>query len=176
MNNYQRLFILVEGLDDSRFCNKIIKTRFKPKYDYISIHEYSNQNKDFILKFIKSINSMGADYIFISDFNKENCITAKKQKILCKYKNKLDENNIVIVKEEIESWYMAGMDDTQSKLLEIPKIKETNNFTKEHFNDFQQLKNRSRIDLMVEMLKSYNIKIAKQKNKSFKYFIEKYLN
>ena len=80
---------------------------------------------------------------------------------------------MVIIKE-IESWYLAGLDSENSKQLRISFSNATDNLTKEQFNSLILKKFGSRIDLMAEILKYFSIKIAMQRNGSFRYFIEKY--
>ena len=58
--------------------------------------------------------------------------------------------------------------------LKIKKLASADNITKEKFDALIPKKFTSRIDFMLEILKNFSIEIAKQKNNSFKYFIEKY--
>ena len=81
---------------------------------------------------------------------------------------------IAIVVKEIESWYLAGLDNKQSKNLKIPILNSTDDITKEKFNQLIPKKFDSKLDFMTESLKCFSIETAKLKNKSFKYFIEKY--
>ncbi|MDZ7724802.1 MAG: hypothetical protein U5R06_18855 [candidate division KSB1 bacterium] len=75
--------------------------------------------------------------------------------------------------KEIESWYLAGLAEKKQRQLKIKPFKDTNDLTKEQFN--QQIPNSfdSRIDFMVELLKNYSIEIAQIRNKSFSYFINR---
>lgn len=85
--DYKRLFILVEGDDDFRFFNNILKPIFRKYYDYIKIITYAREKKDKIDKYVKSMKSMGADYIFVSDINRKPCITVKKLELTKIYSN-----------------------------------------------------------------------------------------
>ena len=89
------------------------------------------------------------------------------------YEQKLAGDKIVIVIKEIESWYLAGLDEKQCKELGIKSFQETNDITKEQFNSVIPTKYDSRIDFMAEILKRFSIETAKSKNNSFQYFIEK---
>ncbi|MDI6767583.1 MAG: hypothetical protein QME52_12240, partial [Bacteroidota bacterium] len=53
-------------------------------------------------------------------------------------------------------------------------FKDTDDTTKEQFNRLIPEKYDSRIDFMSEILNNFSFKTAKRKNRSFKYFIEKY--
>jgi len=77
------------------------------------------------------------------------------------------------VRKEIESWYLAILDDGKCKEFGVPSFR-TDDVTKEQFNGLIPKKFDSGIDFMREILKSFDIEIAKRKNRSFKYFAEKY--
>lgn len=173
MYRCKQLFVFVEGNDDERFFNKILLPELKKKYDYVKVIKYTTMKRDKIDNFIKSIKAMGAEYIYLTDINNSPCITAKKEEIQNKYKN-IDKERIIIVVQEIESWYLAGLDDRASKQLKVKNFHATNDVTKEKFDALVPQRFTSRIDFMSEILKNFSIEIAKYKNKSFKYFVEKY--
>jgi hypothetical protein len=50
----------------------------------------------------------------------------------------------------------------------------TEDISKKQFNNLIPKGFDSRIDFMLEILKYFSIKIAKQKNKSFRYFLQKH--
>ena len=172
MTTYKLLFVWVEGDDDERFFNKILSSKFQKKYSAVKIVKYATMKKEKVDGFIKSIKSMGADYIYLRDINNSPCVTAKKEEIRNKYKN-IDKDRVVIVVKEIESWYLAGLNNEVCKQLKIKNFANTDNVSKEKFNALIP-KKFSRIDFMSEILKNFSIEIAKQKNKSFRYFVEKY--
>ena len=171
----KKLYIFVEGNDDQRFFEKIIKPKFKDKYDDVYITKYKQEKKEKVENLIKSIKARGFNYIYVSDINDSPCVRHKKQKIKKEIKN-IDEGKIVIVIKEIESWYLAGLEDNEAKRFGISKkISMTDNLTKEDFNKLMLNKfKKSRIDFQSEVLKVFSIETAKKKNKSFKYFIEKF--
>lgn len=170
---YKRLFILVEGEDDERFLNSLTKTIFKEKYDAVIPWKYSKQKNKKINDFLISIKKMHADYIYITDINQSPCITSKKNSITTKLQN-IAADRILIVIKEIESWYLAGLDDNFAKKYEIPLFKNTVEITKEKFDSFMPKKFDSRIDFMSEILKNFSIDKAKKRNTSFRYFMNKY--
>jgi len=173
MSTYKLLFIWVEGDDDERFFNKILSPKFQEKYDTVKIIQYAKMKKEKINNFIRSIKAMEADYIYLTDINDSPCVTIKKRKIQSKYKN-IDNDKIIVVVKEIESWYLAGLDNKVCKQFKINNFANTENVTKEKFDDMIPKKFTSKIDFMVEILKNFSIKIAKQKNNSLRYFVEKY--
>lgn len=171
------LHIFVEGTDDKRFFEKIIKPMFEVNYDSVVLQEYQQKKDEWVVNFLKSIKSMGSDYIYAGDINSQPCVTAKKRKIKEEFRN-LDESRIIVVVKEIESWYLAGLSDKDAKKFKIPlsKIRTTDDLTKEQFNGLipERFKD-SRIDLMIELLKCFSVETAKQRNKSFNHFIGSYV-
>lgn len=173
---YRRLYIWVEGDDDYRFFDKLVKPLFEEKYDSIELIKYKERkgmNKKKVNNFLKSITAMNTDYIFVGDINAHPCATAKKQELRHTYRN-IDERRIVVIKKEIESWYLAGLTRENSKNLGVHYFNNTDTIAKEQFDVFIPTKFDSRIDFMTEVLKVFSIETAKEKNESFKYFIEKY--
>lgn len=171
---FKRLFILVEGLNDKRFFDKKIKPILEKKYDLVEVREYADRKREKLKKFLKSIEDMKADYLYVGDINSTPCVTKKKQKIQGKFRN-IDKGKIIVVIKEIESWYLAGLNEKNSKKLRIRFLKNTEKVTKQQFKVLKPKKFTSEIDFRLEILKFFSIETAKQKNKSFKYFVNKML-
>lgn len=171
--NYKVLYIWVEGRDDNLFINEIVKPLFAQAYDWVEIIEYAAKRKRYVTQFIKSIKDMKAVYIFMTDMDASPCISQRKQRLQKTFKN-IDADKTIVVIQEIEGWYLAGLDEDSSKALGLPLLKHTNDISKEDFNQLIAKKSTSRIDFMLEILKRFSSEVAKQKNHSFKYFIEKY--
>jgi hypothetical protein len=170
--SYKRLYIWAEGIDDERFFEKIIEPKLQEQYDYIKIVRYSNMKGEKVKDFLKSIKSiMDADYFFITDIDKSPCVSAKKEEIENIIDIDIDKEKIVVVIKEIESWYLAGLDTTKFKKIKIRHFERTDNISKEDFNKL--ISGNSRVNFMIEILNNFSIEMAKQRNKSFKYFIEK---
>ena len=170
---YKRLYIWVEGEDDVRFFDKIIKPKFVGKYNFVEVRPFAKLKKEKIDNFLRSIEAMNDEYIYVRDINDSPCVSYKKQKIQDELRN-IDKNRIIVVIREIESWYLAGSDDVISRKFGVRPFNITDNITKEQFNDMIPKKFDSRIDFMLEILKCFSIEKAKEKNRSFRYFIEKY--
>ncbi len=170
---YKRLYVWVEGEDDRMFFDYVVRPILEEKYDYVETRKYKEEKKEKVNNFLKSIKAMNADYIFASDINANPCATAKKQKLKHTYKD-IDEDTIIVVKRMIESWYLAGMNKKNSKKLGVPCFNDTDDIIKKQFGKMIPKNFDSRIDFMTEILKCFSIDVAKQKNESFKYFIEKY--
>jgi len=172
---YKQLYILVEGNDDERFFREIIMPLFENDYDNIVIWQYAQQKYKKIKKFIKSINSMEADYFLVGDLDENSCVTEKKEKVLEAFGN-VSLKKIIVVIKEIESWYLAGLDQKTSSNIGIHNFEDTNDLFKEDFNELLETKYDSRIDFMQEIIKVFSIKVALEKNNSFRYFFNKFIN
>lgn len=170
---YEALYILVEGGDDKRFFERIVKPMFEGKYDSVAVWKYAQQKKSKVSSFLRSIKGMTANYIYVSDINLAPCVTTRKQDVQSKFKD-IDKDRIIVVIREIESWYLAGLDDTSSRRLGISSLGTTDNITKEQFDDLIPKKFDSRIDFMQEILKCFHMETGKQKNTSFRYFLKKH--
>lgn len=170
---YKILYIWVEGKKDFRFFDSIIKPIFENKYSYVQIIKYGEMKKEKVNDYLESIISMGADYIFVGDINTYQNKEEKKRELMHKYK-KIEENRIIVVKKEIESWYLAGLDAGDSRKLGVTHLDNTDDVIKEQFNSMKPRRFDSEIDFMIEILKHYSVKTAQKKNESFRDFVEEY--
>jgi len=176
--SYRRLFIFVEGPDDRRFFESVVNSMFEDVYDSINIVEYKsykNRNKVKVTNFIRSIKSMSAQLLFVTDINDSPCITKKKNEQYDIYGNILDADSIVVVIKEIEGWYYAGLENDKCKELNSPVIRTTDNMKKE---DFERCIPReyTHLTFMTEILDYYSTDCAVNKNTSFNYFIKKHVS
>ena len=172
---YNRLYILIEGNDDERFFEHIIQPRLQKQYDFVQFYRYASQTPKKIENFIRSIDAMQADYIVAADIDLSPCITQKKEAIINKRIKNIDKDKIIVIIKEIESWYMAGLEEKSKKEMGIKhNDSTTDGLTKEQFNQTIPKKFISRIDFMQEILKYFKLKTAIKNNKSFAYFIDKF--
>lgn len=159
--------IFVEGHDDEQFFKKFFDTsNFK-------IHQYANLKKEKINNFIKSLSCMpNSNYIFLADSDGLDC----NQKInsLCETYHALDKEKVAVVKYEIESWYLAGVDQNYCNKNKFSKfIEKTDTVTKEQFNELLPLHRKTRMQIMLDILLNYEIEIAKPRNDSLNLFFQK---
>ncbi|MEA3324587.1 MAG: hypothetical protein U9Q37_05535 [Euryarchaeota archaeon] len=172
---YNLLFILIEGDDDERFFESVVKPFLQERYSAIKFWQYAEENEKRKVNFIKSITSMKADYICIGDIDDVPCVTSKKEKITDDFDKKITKDKIIIVIKEIEGWYLAGLDENASKKFGIrKKIKTTDNVVKEHFNQLIP-KKMPRSAFMRKILENYDVKVAEGKNRSFEYFLNNWM-
>ena len=85
----------------------------------------------------------------------------------------IDTERVVVVMKEIESWYLAGFDDTVGGEMGIPSLPSTEEVTKEDFREMVPKRFRSSaVDFMAEILSGYRVEIAKDRNRSFCYLMD----
>jgi len=169
---YKPFYIFVEGPDDTRFVKRVLVKTFSD-YTHIQVQEYSQEKPEKIDRFIKSIKSLGGEYLFLCDMDRNPCVTQKVQKILEKYKRLENRKGVFVVIKEIESWYLAGISADDSKSLGLDNLECTDDITKEVFNEMMPNRFDSRVDFMQEILKSFSINVAANKNASFNYVASK---
>lgn len=169
---YRRLFIFLEGDDDERFFDRVIKPMYEQIYDHVHLWKYAQTKKQKVNGFLRSINAMRAEYLFVFDMDESLCVTKKKERCASKFE-KLSEEHILIVCREIESWYLAGLNDEGCSQIGIPPSYNTDSMSKEQFDGMMPKKFASRIDFMQEIMKVFDQNTALTRNNSFRYFIQK---
>ena len=117
--------------------------------------------------FLRSIKSMGAEYLLLGDLNAHPCFPQKIEALLQKF-TQLDDRRVLVVVREIESWYVAGLADNNPLGVQVPA--NTSELTKEQFNETMPKHLDSRIDYMLEVLKLFDTNTATGRNPSFHYF------
>jgi hypothetical protein len=125
-------------------------------------------------RFIKGINAMQHGYLIVTDIDFEKSVDAKKNVILARF-SEADYQHIVVIIQEIESWYLAGIDGNGAKALGIHIPEHTDSVTKEHFIGLIPRFYPSKIAFMIEVLKHFSLSVAVEKNRSFRFFVEHYL-
>lgn len=167
------LFLFVEGTDDERFFRSIIKPELERYYGWVKLQRYAQTSSQKTADLIANIPKIGADYILVADIDDCPCASVRKHKVKRKL-TLLEDERIIVVKKEIESWYLAGLSNNSASALRIPPLPSTDGVDKERFDDLMPESFDSRIDFMTEILKKFSVEAAKQKNKSFEYFWEKH--
>ena len=164
---YTRLFLLVEGDDDLRIVERVVIPKLSSCYNFVQAWKYAQRKAEKVNAFLRSIKSMGAEYLLLGDLNAHPCFPSKKEALLQKFKQ-LDDRRVLIVVREIESWCLAGLADNNPLGVQVPA--NTSEFTKERFNDTIPKHLDSRIDYMLEVLKLFHTSTARGRNPSFHYF------
>lgn len=170
---FKRLFILVEGEDDERFFERVLKRQLEARYDSVSVWKYAEQKPEKIRRLLASIEAMGAEYVYWADLHGAPCVTARKEKSQAESRF-LAKDRILVVAQEIESWYVSGLGAEDARRLGISHCRVTDGVTKQQFDGWIPKRFDSRVDFMLETLKRFDVKMAIRRNASFRYFLEKY--
>jgi len=173
----KRLYFFVEGDDDERFLKSVVIPVIEKHYQFIQIYQYAQKKPEKVtafLKTIRSLNSRGieSDYMMIADINSAPCVTGKKKLIFEKYDGISDEKIVIVIKE-IESWYLAGLNASESGKLGLPVLEATDHIDKSGFDSLKPYKFQSRIDFMAEILRHFSRETAGDRNVSLRYFFSK---
>jgi hypothetical protein len=171
---YNAMYLWVEGADDVRFAERILKPLFAPKFDAVIVVPYSNEKTTKVDSYLRSVESMGAQYLFFSDIDNAPCVTALKTSLCARYK-RLHVSRVSAVVAEIESWYLAGLSADRYITLGLPVVGRTDTITKEAFAELIPANYPSRIDFMIEVLNAFSVDIALGRNTSFAYLVEKHI-
>lgn len=167
-NLYSVLYVFVEGLDDERFFAHY----FSVRNINIKIIKYRNMNRRELSNLLRSFKRNGRNkYVFVVDGDHVS-IEERIEKALKKYPD-CSRERLIVSQEEIESWYLAGLNHEQSDRLKVKYIKNTDDLTKEKFESMVP----SRLDCIrfkIEILKVFDIDEAKNRNHSFCAFAEMY--
>ena len=172
---YRRLYVFVEGTDDVRFFERIIKLGLEEAYDHIDIVEYAQETRKKQRSFLLSVGRIeGADAIWVCDNDNARCVTERKQEVIERIPA-VNDTPIVVVVKMIEGWYLAGVDAEGSRVLGIENQARTDALTKADFSSFRPKKVKTNRDFMLAILELFQIETARQKNRSFDYFCRTFL-
>lgn len=169
----RRLFILVEGNDDERFFTSIIIPLLSPRYRAIRLIKYACMRSNRVCRFIRSIHRAGDELLLVTDIDKAPGVAAKKQIIMERF-GVVQPGEIMVIIQEIESWYLAGLELEDAQRLGARPLHSTDQVTKEIFNTSIPPQYTSRIAYMIEILSRFSIPSACRKNRSFHHFMDRY--
>lgn len=179
MSEFKQLYIFVEGSDDQRMFEQVFRPKFESDYDSVLIIPYASLPAKALKAQIQAIASRkNTDYIFVCDLDSQGdssfCITKRKNKQQEKMGGTLPADKILVVKEEIESWYLAGITSDNLAKFSIKPFQDTENIGKERFMKLIPKQFMSKTDFMVEILKEYDLNVGRKQNSSLNYFVMKY--
>lgn len=170
----RRLFIFVEGSDDQRFFSRVIVPLLEGDYSSVEIITYACMKSVKVCRFVRSITAMDHDFILCGDIDQERNVKAKKAVLKSRFCI-LSNDRIVVIIQEIESWYLAGLDDRSQRRLSLRSYRSTNHITKELFNRMIPRSYTSRIAFMADVLDLFSFEVALETNRSFRYFSTRFL-
>ncbi|KKK41318.1 hypothetical protein LCGC14_2735510, partial [marine sediment metagenome] len=171
----KRIGIFLEGDDDKRFFEKILKpffSNFYPDYIFNIIRYRANKSDEIIKNYIKSFRDDEWKFFFLRDFDRGPCYSEIFNKTIECFEQ-LEEDEIFIVCKSIEGWYLAGVNDIFLRERGV----------NEHFEDTEKIskfglkrlfpRGTTMTTIMINMLKDYDINIAIEKNQSLRRTINK---
>lgn len=167
-----KLYVLIEGDDDEMFFSSIFKPLLEQRYAAVQLWKYAGEPKKEIKNLLRTLQSLKTDYIFVSDCDYAPCVAVKRSKLLEKFPG-IDGTKIFVVVREIESWFLAGIDASTAKSFRVKIPSNTEGIDKEQFEKLLPRKYSSKIDFMLEILKRFNLKVGRARNKSLDYFVLK---
>lgn len=174
MNSLLQLYVFVEGDDDQRFFERLIKPKLLNKYLEVKTIKYAQKPPSWVNKFVSAIskNPTWATYFFLKDYDESTCISGRKTRIINKC-NRLSISSIIVVVNEIESWYLSGINDSflRRERIDTNISRIPSDATKEFFQKL--VGDRDRILFMNKIIDNYSFKLARGKNKSFNYLLTK---
>jgi hypothetical protein len=175
------VYLIIEGPDDERFFDNIVKPLFEQEGLITKCIPHACISRKERIKFIRSIKNFdNQDYIYAKDLDRYPCITSRKCSIIKELNSQVDDSRIMVVAKVIESWYLAGANEKTLKQLRVKRknidriTKSTDTIDKIQFDEFFP-KTLPRSNIMLKLLESYDIAKAIKCNKSFDYFIRKFL-
>ena len=162
------LFLLVEGDDDKRFLEAYYHSKCRDTE--IRIIKYASWSPKDISNLIRSFpNFRNADYLFFADA--DGATIGHKIDVIKKRYPVCDESKIRIVQHEIESWYIAGLSQSMCTKYKVKYVSHTDDLSKEKF-DSMIPRGYTHISFQVEILKRYDVELAKSRNISFRSFAQ----
>lgn len=157
-----KLYVFVEGSDDERFF------RYYFSKKNVKIIQYANMpHKDFANLVQTISHTKNADYIIVADADGAS-INEKKDKVTEK-RPTCDTSKVFISQYEIESWYIAGLNISDSAKYKVKYISCTDSISKEKFKTLIP-KGYTSVSFKVEILKCFDLESAKSRNTSFGIF------
>jgi len=170
---YRRIDVLVEGRDDREFFDAVIRPILEEQYQHMEVTECAGYTIEKRTNYIRSIRAMAAEYLFVTDINASPCVTEKKERKIDQHRGIIDADRLIVVRSEIASWYLVGLNDVACAGLGIASLPQTDDVTKEQFRDMVPGQfSGSVVDFMKEILKAFRLDVAREKNRSFCYLMD----
>jgi hypothetical protein len=169
------IYVFIEGDKDERFFSALIRPLLEERYTTIVQWKYAQSSKNEVMKALRNVRDRKADCLFWRDIDTCPCVTARKENLLSAFKKRVAPSSVVVVVKEIESWYLAGLNDESRQELGIPtnRHRHTDDLTKEQFEGLMPAKFDSITDFMNEILNRFSTDTARTRNRSFCYLMDK---
>jgi hypothetical protein len=167
----ETLLVFVEGGSDRRFFERAIQPFALPLR--MRVVEYASVPNREINRILVEKRRIGSPCMFVKDRDLAPCATSRKEKVQETHPP-LAARDIVVVSREIESWYMAGITKETAKRLGIRNLPDkTDECVKRDFDQCKPSRFKSDIDFMLEILKQFDVPLARSRNSSFDYLLRR---
>jgi hypothetical protein len=172
----KKLVIWVEGNNDEAFFRRCLTQEIEAAYEPpVRFEQYAQKTPNLVNALFDSLKKSGYYQLVFGDIDLCQCPTQMKEALRKGKFKTADATQIFVVIKEIESWYLAGLDDVGCKTLGLAPVGDTDNLSKEQFDALQPARFDSRVDFLIEITKLFSVERAENKNKSFRYFAGKFL-
>ena len=171
-SSFLQIRLFVEGFYDKKFVERILAPRLSERYAVVQIHEYAHTADETLRNHFKSLTRMPDTCFFIlADYDMGPCLSSKRQDFRSRFEPLLQSEQILIVRQEIESWYLAGVPIENPFKVPIPNNVET--VSEQKFRDmFATWCKRYRTNYAIlrdEILEIYDWDLALQRSPSLLY-------
>ena len=106
---------------------------FQATFDHVAIWDYSQKKDAKLTSLIRNIGSMNAGYLLFGDIDDRPCVTVTKEYLVNRFSVPAWDR-IVVVRREIEAWYLAGLDEASCDELGLARVSDVDSTTKEQFD------------------------------------------
>lgn len=161
------IVIFVEGSADERFVQRVIQPVIHANYDWFATYPYAEKKKATVDAYLRSLEAMEASVVFTGDQDEHPCYTRTKQGLRARFARLVDDS-IVVVRREIEGWYLAGATARRAEALGVAHL-DPETVTKEMLTTAASARSVSRNDLMLELLDTYRLPTALKRSSSLAY-------
>lgn len=165
------LWLFIEGEDDQRFIESVLQRRLEEIWS-VRLIRYAERPNSKIVDYLRSGRAMEVRHILLADFDRGPCIERRKR-ALCRAYRGLRPEHIIIVKNEIESWFAAGVTAEGERALKAKFPRNTDDYSKEEFLAKIPERLSPKRVFFTELLEYYSLQTALRRNQSLRYFCEK---
>ena len=172
----RNLFVFVEGKEDIIFVKNVLHNIFiKHSINVIPIPYQKTRNHE-VINHIKASKAKNQDYVLLSELDSHTypCITSRKDQRIRELDGEITHDKIIIVVEELESWCLAGIDTNIDEYADFVIPENTDDVTKEDFDVILSNTSFNKNKLFNFLSFNFSVGLAIERNKSFKYFLERY--
>src|SRR5664280_1730503 len=110
-----RLYIFVEGDDDKRLFDQVMKRKLELEFRPVHIIKYAEMANRKVNEFLAAAYESQSRVIFAADIDKSTNPAGCRSRCCSSY-SQLHGGDVVCIVREIEGWYLAGLDE---KLLRV---------------------------------------------------------